>query len=274
MHISYEQTNRRRLMGPLMGGVTLAIMSLSAASAQTPSAAVGTTLHVYGPGGPLPAMKDAAAQFKTETGVQVEVTGGPTPQWIGQAKENADLIFSGSETMMTDFINAMGKQVDSADVVPLYLRPSAILVRPGNPMNIRGMKDLLMPGRKVLVVNGAGQNGLWEDMAGRSGDINSVRSLRSNIKVFAGNSAEARKAWTEDPTLEAWIIWNIWQISNPSLADVVEVEPEFRIYRDAGIVLTDTGKTKSEAKAFAQFLASPKGIAIFAKWGWMTNPKK
>ena len=79
----------------------------------------------------------------------------------------------------------------------------------------------------------------WEDMAGRRGDIRSVSALRSNIKVFAGNSAEAKKAWVDDPTLEAWIIWNIWQVSNPSLADIVEVEPEFRIYRDTGIVLTN-----------------------------------
>lgn len=175
---------------------------------------------------------------------------------------------------MTDFIKAMGDRVDSADVVPLYLRPSAILVRPGNPKKIHGLKDLLIPGRKVLVVNGAGQNGLWEDMAGRLGDIGSVSGLRSNIKVFAGNSAEAKKAWEDDPTLEAWIIWNIWQVSNSSLADVVEVEPEFRIYRDTGIILTNTGKEKPGAKAFARFLGSPQGAAIFAKWGWMVNSKK
>ena len=244
------------------------------AFAQAPSPGVGKVLHVYGPGGPLPAMKEAATQFKKDTGIAVEVTGGPTPQWIEQAKQNADLIFSGSETMMTDFIKAMGERVDSDDVVPLYLRPSAILVRPGNPSNIRGLKDLFLAGRKVLVVNGAGQNGLWEDMAGRLGDIRSVSALRSNIKVFAGNSAEAKKAWVDDPTLEAWIIWNIWQVANPTLADIVEVEPEFRIYRDTGILLTNAGKAKPGAKAFAQYLASPQGAAIFVKWGWMADAKK
>ena len=32
----------------------------------------------------------------------------------------------------------------------LYLRPVAILVRPGNPKGIRGFRDLLAPGVKVL----------------------------------------------------------------------------------------------------------------------------
>jgi len=31
------------------------------------------------------------------------------------------------------------------DAYPLYLRPAAILVRPDNPKNIRGLRDLLAP---------------------------------------------------------------------------------------------------------------------------------
>ena len=53
---------------------------------------------------------------------------------------------------------------------PLFLRPATILVRPGNPGHITGVADLLKPGHRVLVVNGAGQQGLWEDVAGRLGD--------------------------------------------------------------------------------------------------------
>ncbi len=69
-----------------------------------------------------------------------------------------------------------------------------------------GLKDLLQPGHRVLVVNGAGQNGMWEDVAGRLGDIASVRTFRSNIATYAANSALARQAWTEDKSLDAWLI--------------------------------------------------------------------
>jgi hypothetical protein len=58
------------------------------------------------------------------------VTAGPTPEWIDSARQNADLIFSGSEVMMSDFIAAM-PDIDPKTVEPLYLRASAILVRPG-----------------------------------------------------------------------------------------------------------------------------------------------
>ena len=41
-----------------------------------------------------------------------------------------------------------------------------------------------------------------------------------------------------------------------------------RIYRDAGVVLTHKGSSQTKAKAFVEFLQSPAGQKIFAKWGW------
>lgn len=239
------------------------------AAAQTSSG-----LRVYGPGGPAPAMKEAAKAFEQKTGTPVAVTAGPTPEWIEQAKNDADLIYSGSETMMTDFAQAMEAQFDETRVEPLYLRPLSILVRPGNPTGIKGLRDLFRPGHRVIVVNGAGQNGVWEDAAGRQGDIESVRALRKNIVKYAKNSALAKQAWIEDPSLDAWLIWNIWQVANPALADVVPVEKEYVIYRDTGIVVTKKGDQSPVAQQFMLFLKSPDGAAIFQKWGWMTSANK
>ena len=92
---------------------------------------------------------------------------------------------------MTDFL-ATFPDLYPATVRPLYLRPSAILVRPGNPKRIKGVGDLLTPGRRILVVQGSGQGGLWEDVSGRLGDIRSVRAMRANIVTFANNSGEAK----------------------------------------------------------------------------------
>ena len=50
-----------------------------------------STVHAYGPGGPAPAMKEAAAAFKARTGVDVVVSAGPTPQWIDAARGDADV---------------------------------------------------------------------------------------------------------------------------------------------------------------------------------------
>lgn len=149
---------------------------------------------------------------------------------------------------MSDFITAI-PDIDAASVQPLYLRPATILVRPGNPNHISGLADLLKPGHRILVVNGAGQQGLWEDVAGRLGDIGSVRALRSNIVKVAGNSAQAKQVWTEDTSIDAWLIWSIWQVANSKLADQVAIEPQYAIYRDTGIALTKRGHDHPRQKS-------------------------
>ena len=234
------------------------------------SPAAGETVRVYGPGGPAPAIKEAAKVYGAQTGNDVQVVAGPTSQWIGKAKLDADLIYSGAENMMTDFVKAMEGGIAEDTIEPLYLRASNILVRPGNPRGIRGLRDLLKPGHRIIVVQGAGQAGLWEDMAGRTGDIGMVRALRRNIATFAGSSADAKQAWISDPTIDAWIIWGIWERANPDIADAVKVEERYRIYRDAGSALTNRGRAKQAAAGFHSFLKSPQGADIFKKWGWIT----
>ena len=264
-------TNISRQIRRFTGRAALVVASLAAIPAWAQE-----TINVYGPGGPAPAMQEAAKTFAAANNrVTVNVVAGPTPQWLDKAKQDADVIFSGAENMFTDYAKALPGAFELKDAYPLVLRPVSILVRPGNPKGIRGFRDLLKPGTKVLTVAGAGQNGLWEDVAGRTGDIGMVRALRANI-VFpeAANSGAAKQQWTEQGDIDAWLIWNIWQVANPKLADVVEMDEPFRIYRDAGVVLTKKGRELPQARAFVDFLKSPAGQAIFVKWGWKASATK
>jgi accessory colonization factor AcfC len=107
----------------------------------------------------------------------------------------------------------------------------------------------------------AGQRGLWEDVTGRLGDISSVASFRANIAIVSSNSGDARTDWINDKSLDAWLIWNIWQVSNPSLAETVAIDGAHQIYRDCGIGLTTKGKSRPEPQ-------------IFQKWGWMGSAER
>ena len=73
-------TNRRRINIPILAatlGLLLTVFGTHQAWAQTSAG-----LRVYGPGGPAPAMKEAAKAFEQKTGTPVVVTAGPTPEWF------------------------------------------------------------------------------------------------------------------------------------------------------------------------------------------------
>ena len=65
--------------------------------------------------------------------------------------------------------------------------------------------------------------------------------------------------------------WNILQVANPELAQVVKMDEPFRIYRDTGVVPTHKGSAMPLAKEFVELLLSSAGRKIFAKSGWITQ---
>jgi accessory colonization factor AcfC len=68
-----------------------------------------------------------------------------------------------------------------------------------------------------------------------------VAALRRNIVSYACNSAIARQTSIAQPDIDVWLILNIWQVANPSLADAVPIEPRYASYRDAGVAVPKRG---------------------------------
>jgi accessory colonization factor AcfC len=229
------------------------------------------TIHVYGPGGPGPAMTDCAQTFSARYGVNVIVTAGPTSGWQDAAKNDADIFYSGAENMMTDFVSEFGAQIDQSTIDPLYVRVATILVHPGNPLRIKRFVDLTRPGARVMIVQGSGQTGLWEDIAGRFGDVAVIRALRRNIVAFEPDTATAHQVWNSPGAPDAWIALYSEHGAHPTESDAIRLEPNLGIVRDAGIALTIAGEAKPLARRFYDFVHSAEGLAIFKRWGWCSR---
>ncbi|MDC0765314.1 extracellular solute-binding protein [Brevibacillus sp. AG] len=222
-------------------------------------------IRVYGPGGPLGPIKEAAEQFSAETGMKVEVTAGPEGNWIGQAKQDADIIFGGSAYMLQDFIFNHPEMIDTKSRTELYPRAAGILVRKGNPKKIESLEDLTKKGVKIIDVNGAGQLGLWEDLAGRKGLI---EGISQNINLSVKSSAEAIERWKSNASLDAWITYESWHYRLQDVTDLVELPEEEKLYRGTPIALTKITDQKKEAQQFIDYLRTEKSHQIFQKWGW------
>ena len=223
------------------------------------------TLHVYGPGGPLSTMQDCAKAFTAKTGIPVKIVGGPEPKWLAKAQQNADIIYGGAEYMLAQFIQAHPGMVNVSTRVELYKRRAAILVRPGNPKHIATLKDLIKLGIHILDVNGAGQFGLWEDIAGKE-DL--IGGIQRNIAGSFANTALGIDAWKKDNNYDAWITYASWHQNLQAITQIVELPLSLRLYRGTPVALATNSKHSTRAKQFVQFLQSPAGHTIFKKWGW------
>lgn len=232
--------------------------------------ASATKIYVFGPGGPHTAIIDAAKVFEKKTGDKVIVTFGPQAKWQIRAEHHADIIYGSSEQSMFAILKTL-KHFNIHEVMPLYLRPAAIMVRHKNPKHIKGLNSLATRKLNVVVVEGGGVSntsgtGVWEDMIGRTKNISKVRKFRHHIKFFAPNSGAARKAWQSDKKLDAWITWIDWTKDNKNIGDYVAIEPNLVIYRDVNVALADNASPA--AHEFVKFLTSRHAKSFFTKRGW------
>ena len=233
--------------------------------------ALNAEILVYGPGGPAPVMKKLASEFEKKTGEKVVVTAGPTPAWIEKAKKDADVIYSGNSSMMDAFIKAMPDSLSAKNIEVLNARPAGIIVRPNNPKKIESFEDILKDGVNVMVVDGAGQVGLYEDMALKGKKIENLAKLRKNIKVYAKNSKVAVDTWNSDQSIDALIIWSHWAKVLGEKAKFVKAGNKYVIYRAAEIAPTNKALNNPKVIEFINFTKSKEAQKIWKEQAWIAN---
>ncbi|MGL4367890.1 MAG: substrate-binding domain-containing protein [Brevinemataceae bacterium] len=225
------------------------------------------SINLYGPGGPHIALSEVAESFKKDTGILVNVNFGPEAKWSQQALKNADILFSASDNQMTAFLQTY-KNFSQAHVHPIYLHDALIIVQKGNPKKITGIKSLLKSGYNIIVNDGSGISqtsgtGVWEDILGRTKNINMFAQFKKNIVFYAVNSGSGRDKFLDpNAKIDAWISWSDWGI----LGEVIPIEKELSISRPLNIAIKNN--PTSQITKFIEYLNSDKSQKIFQKHGW------
>jgi accessory colonization factor AcfC len=223
------------------------------------------TLFVYGPGGPQVPMEECARLFSTKMAVTIKVIAGPEDKWIEQASQDADIIYGGAEYMLTQFAAKHKGFLDGNTTTELYKREAGILVRKGNPKKIKNLEDLTAPGIKLLNIDGAGQLGMWEDIAGRQ-DL--IAEIQKNIGASFANTALGIEAWRKEESYDAWITFTSWNNRLKDVSELVPIPPSKTIYRGTPIAVTTITNQKRLSLQFIHYLKSKEAHQVFVKWGW------
>lgn len=227
-------------------------------------------IKLYGAGGPHTAFRKVADVFEKKTGHKVEIIAGPEKKWSHKAQADADIIWGTSEQSMTAFLETY-QTFSSNQVMPIYIRPTIIAVKKGNPKRIKGFSDLLKDGIKIIVTEGAGVyntsgTGAWEDVAGRAGKLDDVIKFRKNIVSFAKGSGASFRAFKKQ-NADAWITWPNWPVTKADTLDMVTLSAERTVWRDVNVALSP--KADPAAQAFLDFLISKEASIIMKTEGWV-----
>ncbi len=217
-----------------------------------------------------PVMQEAAAAFKEKTGVEVFLNFGGSGTMLSQMTiaKSGDLYIPGSPDYMAK-AEVQGA-VDPATIRKLAYLVPAIIVPKGNPAGIQSLADLAKPGVSVGIGDPSSVCiGLY---AVEVMDYNGLLdAIGPNIVVHASSCSQTA-ALAAMKSVDAIIGWRVFGSWDPDTTDVVLLGQDQlpRIAYIPGAVSTYS-KDKKDAQAFLDYLASPDGQAIFARWGYLAT---
>jgi molybdate transport system substrate-binding protein len=217
-------------------------------------------------------MEEAAKAFEKKTGIKVYLNFSGSGTMLSQLKiaREGDLYIPGSPDYMVK-AEREGVVYPVSVKILSYLVP-AILVQHGNPRNIQSLSDLARPGIKVGIGDPKSVCvGLYAyEVLEYNGLVDDV--LKAGTIVTHAASCSQTAGLIVLKKVDAIMGWRVFAKWNPDTTDVVFLKPEqnHRLGYIPGAISTFT-KDRESARKFLDFLTSPEGQKIFAKWGYIAT---
>jgi molybdate transport system substrate-binding protein len=257
----------------LLSIVTVGCSGGASGASTAPSSAAGAgTLLMYAGSASKPPTDEAIQAFQQETGIKVEVNYGGSGTVLSQMKlaKEGDLYFPGSSDFM-EKAKKGGEVIASTETRVTYLVP-AINVQKGNPKNILTLTDLTKPGVKVAIANPESVCvGLYAvEIIEKDLSATEKTAFKANLLNYT-DSCDKTATAVALKQVDAVIGWSVFEHWNPNAIQTVAL-PAAQIPRVGYIPIAVSTYTKKQATAqqFIDFLTSPEGQAIFAKYGYFT----
>jgi accessory colonization factor AcfC len=214
-------------------------------------------LRAYCPGGPHHVLQECAELFWQKHGVAVVVVKTPPGELAQRVREDGDLFFGGAGYMVDDFERENPGVLDMQSVQRLHPRRIGVVVRKGNPLNIKGIECLQRGDIDVLAVT---LENMGEFHVAGHGRVKNVRR-----RVLTG--LEGAKEWRSSPELDAWVTYKSWHVWLGEESEFIEIPGDHGL-RYTPVALTRETSHRQEALQFIAFLNSPDARRIFVEHGW------
>jgi molybdate transport system substrate-binding protein len=220
-----------------------------------------------------PALEEAAKVFEERTGIKVDLHFSGSGTMLSQLKmsRRGDLYVPGTPDYMLKAIEE--RVVDPETVKIIAYLVLAIDVQHGNPKKIHTLSDLAKQGIKVGIGNPeAVCVGLYAiELLERHGLL---KKVQKNIVTHAP-SCSATASLLVMKKVDAIIGWRVFSKWNPDKIEAVLLKPhEVPRLAYIPVAISYYSQDRESAQKFIDFLTSPEGQKIFAKWGYIATEKE
>lgn len=225
-------------------------------------------LFIHSGGGLRLAVDECAQVFSEEFGVEVERNYAGSGVILNQVQmtKHGDLFLPGDVSYI-DMVDPPELIVSKHTVC--YFIP-VILVRKGNPKNIKSLEDLIKPGIDL---------GL--------GDSEVCAIGRTSVQIFEKNNIDMAEVGNnlvfssltvgelgiqiKVGKVDAVIVWDATAAQYADSGDVIKIPVDQNIISTVAIALLETSEDKQLARYFIDLVTSDTGKAIFRKHNFSTE---
>ena len=227
------------------------------------------SLYVHAGAGIRPPLDELGAAFQKQTGIRVDYN------YKGSGCLLADICFSKKgdvyipgETFYMD--QARKKDLVSKDRVVAGMS-TVIIVQPGNPKKVSGLRDLGRPGLRVglgdpeaVAVGRAAAEALVKAGAFEQAKRNVVMSALNVVEL--GNAVKLKH-------LDAAVVWDATaSLYQKDEVTTLEIPTSWRANSPIPVGVLEFSRHPQEAERFMHFLASSQAARVFQKHGYSAPP--
>ena len=206
--------------------------------------------------------------FAKQSDVRIDVEYGGSGPMMSRAKiaKDADLFMPG-DVGWVDQLHAAAGIVEDRKLVAYFV--PVIIVPKGNPENIARLEDLFRKGLTIALGNEYCQVGkaclkIFKKNDLDINDIEPKRLMRSKTVNELGLFVKTRRA-------DAAIVWDAIAVNNADALDMIEIPRDRNLISRVVVGLLSTGRNKTGAREFVEFVAGPTGREILRKHGYCTR---
>lgn len=250
-------------------GVVWFIISQQGGGSETASG----RLVIFAGSATKPATEELAQLFEASRGVDIDLHFGGSGTMLSQMliTKTGDIYFPGSSDFM-EKAKQEGVIREETERITAYLVP-AVVVRKGNPLNIGSLVDLARNDVRMAIANPVTVCvGLYAvEILEKTG---LSERIRPRIATYA-ESCSKTAGLVASGSVDAVLGWRVFQYWSPETMEAVLLAPEevARIgYIPIGV--SSFSEKPDLAQEFIDYVVSPEGKAVFAKWNYITEEEE